>query len=101
MLQQTLIGFLNCFCRDQYAVALKNANDSLEQVKKQLSDLDSVRIENERLESELAALRQDSGKAVEVASILVIGCKLLSNISVTVAGKFGWRLFGVVSILSM
>ncbi|OZC09671.1 hypothetical protein X798_03365 [Onchocerca flexuosa] len=51
--------------RNEYALALKNANDSLEETQKQLADLDLVRIEKDRFVSELSLAKKDYQRIVQ------------------------------------
>ncbi|VDK35696.1 unnamed protein product [Anisakis simplex] len=45
--------------RDQYALALKNSNDQLEEAQKHIVELEDVRSKNEQLTAELSALREE------------------------------------------
>uniref|UniRef100_A0A915Q2U6 GRIP domain-containing protein n=1 Tax=Setaria digitata TaxID=48799 RepID=A0A915Q2U6_9BILA len=51
--------------RNQYALALKSANDSLEEAQKQLADLDLVRIEKDRVFAELSLAKEDYEKVIQ------------------------------------
>uniref|UniRef100_A0A0R3S3E8 GRIP domain-containing protein n=1 Tax=Elaeophora elaphi TaxID=1147741 RepID=A0A0R3S3E8_9BILA len=51
--------------RDQYAVALKNAKENLEEAQKQLADLDLVRIEKDRFVAELSLTKEDYERVIQ------------------------------------
>ncbi|VDM39214.1 unnamed protein product [Toxocara canis] len=53
--------------RDQYALALKNSNDHLEEAQKQLAELDMIRIEKDRLAAELVMAKEECAKATSKA----------------------------------
>lgn len=55
------------FSRDQYVLALKNANDSLEEAQKQLAELDLVRVEKDRVVAELSLAKEDCQKAIQLS----------------------------------
>ncbi|MCP9259499.1 hypothetical protein DINM_002442 [Dirofilaria immitis] len=51
--------------RNQYALALKNANENLEKVQKQLDDLDLVRIEKDHFIAELSLTKDDYQRIIQ------------------------------------
>ncbi|KAM3723491.1 Golgin subfamily A member [Dirofilaria immitis] len=51
--------------RNQYALALKNANENLEKVQKQLDDLDLVRIEKDHFIAELSLAKDDYQRIIQ------------------------------------